>query len=292
MKKSTLLILFLTIFAVPAMVSAQETSGGSVGPDGKREGHWVITGRLANKPDYKPDAKVEEGNYKAGLKEGVWIQYYPNGNKKGEYTFVNNRANGPATTYFENGNKQEEGTWVVNRWVGPYKMYYENGTTRQEFNYNQIGKRDGKQVYRNPDGSLQIEVTEVNGKEEGLKKEYDEHGNLLRETYFNGGAIDPSKTKEYPRKTAAPTSTADKVDGAGAPPPPPPPPPAGVKWNGEGQYTLMRGGQVSQKGVFHLFKLVDGEVFFYDDNGMLVQIRKYKGGKYVGDSPIPADANK
>lgn len=287
MKHFTLAILLLLGSRV-AFAAAGDTTQ-QIGVDGKRIGYWIIYGRMQSDKAYAADAKVEEGNYNNGLKVGKWIHYYPTGKKQSEYTYVNNRPNGPGITYYENGNKQEEGTWVNTKWVGEYHRYYEDGTENQSFNYSQLGQRDGKQVYKNPNGTLQIEVTMKGGKEEGWKKEYDENGNLIRETFFNGGVIDPSKTKEYPHKTTSKPNTP-VVDGAGSPPPPPPPPPA--KWNGEGQYTLMRNGQVSQKGIFHLFKLVDGEAYFYDNNGMLLQIKKYKASKYVGDSPLPADANK
>lgn len=290
MRISTLLLV-LTVFFGFGLKAADTLN--YVGPDGKKQGYWIVTGKMlkSNPKNFGADAKVEEGRYKESQKVGLWINYFPNGAKQTEFTYVNNRPNGPAKIYYENGKVSEEGTWVGTRWVGPYKMYYEDGTPRQEFNYSTVGQREGKQVYKHPNGKVSIEVNMKGGKEEGWKKEYDEEGNLVRETYFNGGVIDPSKTVEHPVKTKS-KDKGDKPDGAGEPPPPPPPPPAGTKWGGEGPYTLMKNGQVSQKGTFHLFKLVDGEAFFYDDNGMLVRIKKYKEGKYVGDSPIPADANK
>jgi antitoxin component YwqK of YwqJK toxin-antitoxin module len=264
--------------------------GNLIDAAGKRQGHWVITGAMKNDRDYAPGAKVEEGDYHDGLKVGVWITYFPNGYRKSEFTFVNNRPNGPAVIYFENGKKAEEGTWVVNRWVGEYHLYYEDGTERQHFNYSQVGQREGKQVYRNPDGSLQIVVEMKGGKENGWKREYDENGNLVRETYFNNGVIDNSKTREYAK--AKPSQAPEDPAAAPRQETPPPPPAAPSDWNGNGPYTLMKNGQVSQKGTFHNYRLVDGEARFYDSNGMLVQIKIYKNGKYAGDAPIPADANK
>jgi hypothetical protein len=46
------------------------------------------------------------------------------------------------------------------------------------------------------------------------------------------------------------------------------------------------------KGSFHLKKLVSGEERIYNANGILQQVKIFKDGKYVGDGPLPTEANK
>ena len=70
---------------------------------GKKQGHWVIMGADSRVPGYKPDQKVEEGDYKDNGKVGIWTTYYSNGNKKSEITFTSGRPSGPYTTYYSNG---------------------------------------------------------------------------------------------------------------------------------------------------------------------------------------------
>jgi antitoxin component YwqK of YwqJK toxin-antitoxin module len=292
MKKSTFLILLM--FSAITGFCQDPATENYTDPSGKRQGHWTIFGRMQKDQAYGADAKVEEGVYKDSQKTGVWKTYYPNGKNKSEFTFVNNRPNGHAIKYNENGTKAEEGTWVGVRWVGEFHLYYEDGTERQSFNYNAAGQRDGKQVYKNPNGTLAIEVTVKAGKEEGWKKEYDANGNLIRETFFNGGVIDPAKTKEYKPAASVVKPVDDEIVGEGNKAPvaaATEKPPSG-EFTGEGFHTLYRNGQITQKGTFHLKRLVDGECRIYDNNGMLIQIKLYKGGKYVGDAPIPPDANK
>jgi antitoxin component YwqK of YwqJK toxin-antitoxin module len=292
MKKFTFLILLVCGFVQAGF--SQAATENYTDPAGLRQGHWTIFGKMQKDKAYSDEAKVEEGVYKDSQKTGAWKSYYPDGKNKSEYTYVNNRPNGHAIIYNENGTKKEEGTWIGVRWTGEYHLYYEDGTERQSFNYNSVGQRDGKQVYKNPNGTLAIEVTVKAGKEEGWKKEYDANGNLVRETFFNGGVIDPSKTIEHPPVAGAKPPVDDKIDGEGEKArvvPPENKPPQG-DFTGEGFFTLYHNGQITQKGTFHLKRLVDGESRIYDDNGMLVQIKLYKGGKYVGDAPIPADANK
>lgn len=292
MKKSIFIVSF--IFATFLSAFAQE--GGKTNltdPNGKRQGYWVITGIMQKDRAYANEAKVEEGNYKDSQKTGIWKAYYPTGKNKNEFTYVNNRPNGHAIVYNENGTKKEEGTWVGNRWTGDYHFYYEDGTERQAFNYNQTGQREGKQVYKHPNGVVAIEVTEKAGKEDGWKKEYDEKGHLIRETFYNGGIIDTSKTIEH-KVDPDVSPPVDVIVGEGDKAPIVPPdmkPPSG-DFIGEGPYTLYRNGQITQKGTFHLKRLIDGESRIYDNNGLLIQIKLYRDGKYVGDAPIPADANK
>ncbi len=292
MKKVSILICFILSSVLSGF--GQEVGKNFTDSNGKRQGYWVIVGSMQKDRSYLSDAKVEEGTYKDSQKTGIWKAYFPNGKNKNEFTYVNNRPNGHAIVYNENGTKSEEGTWVGNRWTGDYHFYYEDGTERQAFNYNQTGQREGKQVYKNPNGTLAIEVTEKAGKEEGWKKEYDANGNLIRETFFNGGVIDPSKTKEYP----SPTPITKAPDDPSLDKEKPPvakaeeKPPSGVFTGEGGPHTLYYNGQITKKGTFHQYRLVDGESRIYDGNGMLIQIKLYKGGQYVGDAPIPEDANK
>jgi antitoxin component YwqK of YwqJK toxin-antitoxin module len=279
--KSCFLFFFLIIFF---NASAQDTLN-YVDANGMRQGRWIITGAMKKDLAYKPEAKVEEGNYTDSKKTGPWIEYYPNGNKKDDITFVNNRPNGPAITYYENGNKKDSGCWKGSRWIGEYKHYYENDSLQQLFYYDSLGHREGKQFYYFPNGRLNIERECHQGKENGWTREYDSNGKLLMETFYNSGVIDLLKTHDYrPHRPNAPQESGyGGMGGEINPMPPKPCPP----FNGEGQYTLYQYGQVYMKGTFHRYRLVDGERRVYDKDGILIQVKLYKDGKYIGDGPLP-----
>jgi antitoxin component YwqK of YwqJK toxin-antitoxin module len=293
MKKFTLLLLFI-LTNVGFSFAADGDTLDYTDPAGKRQGYWEITGAMKKNAAYQPTAIVEKGRYKDSQKVGVWTEFYPTGTKKSELTYVNNRPNGHAIMYNENGTKSEEGTWVGTRWVGDYKLYYEDGTPRQQFNYSQIGQREGTQTYLHPNGKVAITVDMKGGKEQGWKKEYDENGNLIRETFFNDGVIDASKTKTYDTPAAkTPEKAPEEKEIKGvAPTTDPNFKPNKGTFTGEGDWILYSNGQITMKGTFHLKKLVNGEQRIYDNNGILKQIKLYKDGKYVGDGPLPADANK
>lgn len=291
MKKITsILLLIFSTFTIG--YSADADSLNVIDAMGKRQGAWTLYGRDKKDPLFKPEAKWQEGRYKDSQKIGVWIEYFFTGKKKSELTYVNNRPNGHAIMYSENGIKSEEGTWVGSRWVGDYNLFYEDGTPRQAFNYSQIGQREGPQTYLHPNGKIAITVDMKGGKEQGWKKEYDETGKLISEMLFVDGVIDPTATKIYnnSKPIKAPEEKTVKSD-AKVVSDPNFLPNKGV-FNGEGDWTLYRNGQITMKGSFHLKKLVSGEERIYNANGILQQVKIFKDGKYVGDGPLPTEANK
>lgn len=296
MKKHLLSLLVLSFIVSASWAQTATTSQKNSIVNGKREGYWEITALLKKLPSpWTPDQIVEKGNYAASMKTGMWTEFFQNGKIKSELTFVNNRANGPAKMYFESGQLAEEGTWVGTRWTGPYKMYYENGKVRQQFTYNSLGQRDGEQLYYHPNGELNIRVNVKNGKEEGWKKEYNDKGELVEETYFNGGTIDPAKTVKHKPKEAVEVAVEDQQEGTA-------PvvkkgdgqvPNAGAKpFTGTGDHTLYRNGQITMVGYFKDWKMIKGEERIYDANGKWVRTKLYDNAKYIGDGVVKEEDTK
>ncbi|MFY9309004.1 MAG: toxin-antitoxin system YwqK family antitoxin [Bacteroidia bacterium] len=261
--------------------------------NGKRQGKWIVTNKIANKPCYTPEQKVEEGAYVDGKKTGIWTEYYCNNNMKSKITYENNRPSGYCIMYHENGKIKEEGTWKNNRWNGDYKLYYENGQVQQAFKFNTTGKREGEQTYYWENGQVMIQGNWAEGKEAGIVREYYENGDLKSEKNFEGGFLDVASVKNFepkkPVKEVVKTTTVKDPD---------PTPPVvvdtkketvnmGKPFTGEGDHTLYNTNkQISKKGYFHQNRLVDGTVYIYNSNGILTRKALYKGGKYVGDGVI------
>lgn len=290
MKKFNLVLFFIICKIISAQsVGANSDTLNQTDATGKRQGFWIIWNKLINKPDYKPEQKVEEGRYVDSKKTGKWIEYYPNNNVKSKITYVANRPNGYAVMYHENGKVKESGLWKNNRWVGEYKLYYENGEVQQEFNFNESGKRTGPQKYYYENGNIMIEGDWNNGKETGLLKEYYENGDIKSEKFFNDGNIDPAQTKNYePKKPIADKNTAKEPEVKNTPPVT-----VDVKkekvnmgtFNGNGYHKLFNANkQISKDGEFKNYRLIDGKVYHYDRDGILIRIAVYKEGKYVGDA--------
>jgi antitoxin component YwqK of YwqJK toxin-antitoxin module len=287
MKKVTLILLFITckIGLAQSYELYNKDTINFTDATGKRQGKWIIFNRTKKLPNYTPDAKVEEGKYTDSKKVGSWMEYYPNGKLKNKITFENGRPNGYAIMYHENGKISEEGMWKNNRWVGPYKMYYDNGQVMQEFNFNTMGKREGKQTYYYENGQVMIEGSWKEGKEDGIVKEFYENGDIKAEKNFMGGSLDAATTKTFqPKKPLPPQDEVKKV----APPEPKKDEVAvTAKTQGplNGTHTLLnKNKQPSKVGYFENNRLIDGKVFYYSEDGILTRIALYKEGRYIGDT--------
>ena len=296
MKKVVLILLIVTckIAIAQSFEMAGKDTINRVDSIGKRQGKWIITNKIAHKPCYTDDQKVEEGVFVSSRKIGIWTEYYCNNILKSKITYENNRPNGYATMYYDNGKIKEEGLWKNNRWVGDYKLYYENGQVQQAFKFNTSGKREGEQKYMYENGQVMIEGNWAEGQESGILKEYYENGDLKSEKNFTGGYLDIATVKTYepkkplvkevvkevvpdPAVKAPPVVTDKKVEQVNI----------GKPFTGEGYFKLYnRNKQISKDGTFHKNQLTDGKDYIYNSNGILIRIALYKAGKYIGDGVI------
>jgi antitoxin component YwqK of YwqJK toxin-antitoxin module len=287
--------LLLFVFIAVRVSSAQSSDTlNYTDPSGLKQGYWAFYGKDKKLAEYTPDAKIEEGRYKDNRKNGIWVNYWPNGNKKSEVTFINNSAKGFAIMYFEDGKKQEEGNWENNRWTGAYKMYHPNGNLFYEFSYSNTGKRNGMQTYYHENGQVMIKGEMKDGKETGTWSEYYENGDLKSKKGFNDGKVDPNQYETYAPKKPLATLPKKESQPENLPPPPTVDPNKDKKntgktemFSGNGYAKLFNlNKQISKDGVFKNYKLIEGKDYIYNKNGLLIQIAVYKSGKYVGDAPL------
>ena len=166
--------------------------------NGKKQGFWTITNKIAKKPGYRYDQVVEEGYYKDDKKNGKWKEYYENGNPKMQCNYVAGEPNGYTKLYYESGFLREEGVWRNYRWVGMYKMYYESGQLQYFFHFNKEGVRIQGQIYFYENGTVMIEGQWENGQENGKLTEYYDNGDIKTEKLFSeGGEIDYDNIKNF-----------------------------------------------------------------------------------------------
>lgn len=251
---------------------------------GMKQSRWIVYGK--SKPDtcYARTSKVEEGVYADNRKKGIWTSYFCSGGISKKITFQNGRPDGYAIFFHENGKTAEEGTWKMNKWMGEYKTYYDNGQVKNQFTFNQAGKREGVQKYYYSDGTVQIEGNWANGKENGLVKEYYEDGSLRKTVDYSNGNADVASIKEFQpksqiKKTEEIVSTkkvsATKDEStveAGAKP---------AMLNGY-HVLFNRDRQKTKEGTFKDNRLIEGKNYVYDKNGILKEVEIYKNGVFAG----------
>jgi antitoxin component YwqK of YwqJK toxin-antitoxin module len=290
-----LLVLPVLVFQAQSFQLSGSDTINKVDAAGKKQGKWIVLGQSRPGECYQADQKVEEGRYTDNKKTGVWFEYYCNGKVKGRITFANGRPNGPVKLFHDNGKISEEGIWQNNRWVGTYKLYYDNGEVQHEFLFNESGRREGAQKYFFENGQLAIEGRFENGKESGVIKEYYENGDLKAEKTYNDGAVDEKAIKTFEPKRPLKKEGVEAADNAPVvkvtqeEKPNEAALPAGNKSPAvlNGKFTLYnRNKQVTKDGIFKDNRFIEGEAYFYNENGILQRVAVYKNGLYVGDTQV------
>lgn len=282
---------FVSFNLLPAQVAA--TSGQAVNQVdelGRKTGHWIITGEMIKANNYKPDQVVEEGEYVANKREGLWKKYHTNGNLKSEINYRNNRPEGAYKMYFPNGNTEEDGYWINEQNVGDFKRFHPNGKLAQEFTFEDNGRRTGVQRYYYENGQLELEVNVVQGLEEGLMRRFYPNGDLMEEKELSNGVVKKETIRKYPPKSATPaiarsSGVEEKVSVRA-----PEDKPNLHVFNHNGRNVLYnKNRQVTQIGEFKDGRLWNGKWKKYGDNGLIQKIEIYKEGIYVGNAPITED---
>jgi antitoxin component YwqK of YwqJK toxin-antitoxin module len=251
-----------------------------------KQGNWKITGEMREDNSYENSDIIEEGDYFNGRKNGLWVRYYPNGNKQSEIDYVNGRPKGEYKTYYDNGNVEEKGSWVNQRNTGNFSRYYNNGNKMQEFIFSESGVREGKQVYFYENGKVEVEVSMVAGKEEGVMKRYYDNGDLKSEVEVTAGKADRSTYKEYDHDKKEIVIKVKKIEKKKANIETTVKPNLGTV-NPEGYNKLYtRSLLLKWDGYYHHGKPWTGKKYIYNENGILQKIEIYKDGLYVGDGVI------
>ncbi|MCB9360649.1 MAG: toxin-antitoxin system YwqK family antitoxin [Flavobacteriales bacterium] len=295
MKKLIYIIFPIFICSISTAQSYHIENGDTINmidENNLKQGFWRIFGKMKKLPGYEPDQVVEEGNYESSRKQGIWKFFFANGKVKSEIAYVNSRPNGYYKTYYENGQLEEEGAWKNNRNTGEFKRFHENGQLAQAFTFNETGKRDGRQEYYYENGQLMIEGNWAGGKEDGVITEYFENGDIKAKKAFNGGTIDVSNTQTFEPKNPVKDKEAEELSKA---------PVEVVKataedkvnmgsFDGNGEHTMYnKNKQISKSGFFKNYRLMEGKLYLYDEDGILLKIKKFKSGRYIGDAPLPKE---
>jgi hypothetical protein len=85
-------------------------------------------------------------------------------------------------------------------------------TPKQQFYFDEKGKRNGMQKYYHDNGKLALEVNVVNGAESGVCKRYDQNGNVIEEKVKNRGEQGGSIRRGKGMTPPAPATAKDPYD--------------------------------------------------------------------------------
>lgn len=198
---------------------------------------------------------------KNGLKQGLWKFFYSDGTLMEEVTYLNDKKNGFLKRYDENGVLVK-----IEKYVNDVLQ-----TDVPELKEYEIRK----DYYSN--GQIKVEGSYFNNKPDGIRREYDEEGNIIKGyIFFDGilkaeGIIDANGKKQgywkeyYPSgKLMAEGKYKDSYK-------------VGV-WN-----YYYENGKLEQKGKYNSKQNPVGEWNYYYENGNIYKIENYLDGELDGD---------
>lgn len=190
MLRSIFLLFAITLFSFHTL-SAQETDTLR-----RRDpGGWDFIQVVRNK------TVITEGATHAGMREGVWTEYwdsklphivttYINGQRDGLYMdirrtgtvelvqyFRKDKLNGPARRYTPNAKIAEESYYSDGVRSGSFTKWYANGNIQEQSNYNN-DVRDGKTSYYAENGIKMADYSYDRGKLEGDVTIYGDNGKV------------------------------------------------------------------------------------------------------------------
>lgn len=106
---------------------------------------YILGKKYGDHKVYYPTGQVAEvKHFENDLENGPWIQYYENGNKKMEATYVNSILEGKAYFYYLDGTKRIDGRYKKDVKHGLWTFYFENGNVDKQVQYEN-GKRKGQE---------------------------------------------------------------------------------------------------------------------------------------------------
>jgi len=151
---------------------------------GKKNGDFVEIDNLMIK---------SEGEYVFDKKEGLWTEFFLNGNKKKEARYNSgNLVNGEYSEWYDNGQKKEEKTYLNSQLNGKHTLWFQNGTVESSMIYLNGKVSDGNYFYFDSNGNITKEINFMNG----VKRSEYTYSGKLKNGYFVEYYADGSKKIE------------------------------------------------------------------------------------------------
>ncbi|MDB4598118.1 hypothetical protein OAI40_02765 [Candidatus Pseudothioglobus singularis] len=113
---------------------------------------------------YASGQKLSEGLWMNGKKEGVWTEWYENGQIKSQESYKENVWHGKHNYWYESGQKLKESIDINGLYEGLWVTWHENGQKWEQGNYRKE-------------------------KKEGLWTKWDENGQITSQENYKDGKL-------------------------------------------------------------------------------------------------------
>ena len=184
MKRS--LFFLAALFFVAATAMAQDFN--QTDSKGRRQGVWR---------DYYPNGQMRyEGEFKNDRCKGTFRYYDEQGNLKATNEFDKSGEKALNKTYAPNGRVIATGYYVEQKKDGEWRYYDKNSGQLLLVEENKAGVVNGwSRLYNPNNGVLAEEMQYVDGQPEGVCHKFSDTGTLLMECQYHDGQLEgPAKT--------------------------------------------------------------------------------------------------
>ncbi|MDP2423196.1 MAG: hypothetical protein U1C46_07780 [Bacteroidales bacterium] len=151
-------------------------------------GEWDMAKKHGMFTEISNDGAKAEGQYSNDIREGLWTEWYSNGNRSLETTYTNGTTvNGSYTEWYENGQKKVEKFYLNDQLNGRHTHWFSNGKLAFSYTYVKGKVVDGQYFILGSDGGILTEMNYFGGKKisEYAYSGKTKHGHFV-EYYENG----------------------------------------------------------------------------------------------------------
>ena len=143
---------------------------GTYNKDGVPEGvrrEYNEKGEIEKSFIFKNGRVIGEGIFtEAGRRQGMWKEYYDDGNLKAEGSYVDDKKDGFWKFYYKNGNLEEKGKYILGNPDSIWMWYYSDGKLLRKENFYG-GLPDGLLTEFDKEGNIITQGDYIEGRKEG-----------------------------------------------------------------------------------------------------------------------------
>jgi uncharacterized protein len=156
--------------------------------------------KLDIKREYYPSGQIKTiASFKDDVQQGIRREYSPEGKIVAGFLFHKGIIVGEGITdeegirdglwkeYYINGQLKSIGLYDAGKRIDDWKFYYANGQLEQTGYYSKEGKPNGSWTWYYMTGDLSREESYSNGLRDGYSREYDQQGNIISEGEYIEG---------------------------------------------------------------------------------------------------------
>jgi antitoxin component YwqK of YwqJK toxin-antitoxin module len=149
--------------------------------------------------EYYPDGQLfVEGQFRRGRQQGEWTYYFENGKVNRKAVFADGKPDGTREIYRDDGTLAAKRSFRDGQREGEWIIYDKSGTKPLREEYYANGEPDGVWKVWHPNGELKQQISLKQGQRHGTSTEWAENGEKRAEVNYVDGKLHGTFTRFLP----------------------------------------------------------------------------------------------